>query len=125
MVVSPRLNDGWLALKFASLIYARVIFISNLLEAQKKNTNLTKYTMLVWIPSFIDTWSNYEVLQFCVGHNSNNLALTDINGTTGWELALVTTPSNQTSQAPDRKMVCVITSSLAIIYISSHTLILT
>ncbi|GAU37989.1 hypothetical protein TSUD_205290, partial [Trifolium subterraneum] len=38
------------------------------------------------------------------GNNSNNLALTDISGTTGWELALVTTPSNHTSQAPDRKM---------------------
>ncbi|KAJ1400631.1 Phosphoinositide-binding clathrin adaptor, domain 2 [Sesbania bispinosa] len=38
------------------------------------------------------------------GNNSNNLALTDISGTSGWELALVTTPSNHTSQAPDRKM---------------------
>ncbi|KAK2412518.1 ENTH/ANTH/VHS superfamily protein [Trifolium repens] len=38
------------------------------------------------------------------GNNSNNLALTDISRTTGWELALVTTPSNHMSQAPDRKM---------------------
>ncbi|XP_061361720.1 putative clathrin assembly protein At5g57200 [Gastrolobium bilobum] len=38
------------------------------------------------------------------GNNSSNLALTDISGTSGWELALVTTPSNHTSQAPDRKM---------------------
>ena len=38
------------------------------------------------------------------GNNSNNLALTNISGTTGWELALVTAPSNHTSQAPDRKM---------------------
>ncbi|XP_027339051.1 putative clathrin assembly protein At5g57200 [Abrus precatorius] len=38
------------------------------------------------------------------GNNSNNLALSNIGGTTGWELALVTTPSNHTSQAPDRKM---------------------
>ncbi|KAK7265217.1 hypothetical protein RJT34_32833 [Clitoria ternatea] len=38
------------------------------------------------------------------GNNSGNLAWTNINGT-GWELALVTTPSNHTSQAPlDRKM---------------------
>ncbi|KAG5101645.1 hypothetical protein JHK84_046614 [Glycine max] len=38
------------------------------------------------------------------GHYSNNLALTNISGTSGWELALVTTPSNHTSQAPDRRM---------------------
>ncbi|KAH1100703.1 hypothetical protein AAZX31_13G083400 [Glycine max] len=38
------------------------------------------------------------------GHNSSNLALTNISGTSGWELALVTTPSSHTSQAPDRKM---------------------
>ncbi|TKY54528.1 putative clathrin assembly protein [Spatholobus suberectus] len=38
------------------------------------------------------------------GNNSSNLALTNISGTSGWELALVTTPSNHTSQAPDRKM---------------------
>ncbi|KAK2395451.1 ENTH/ANTH/VHS superfamily protein [Trifolium repens] len=37
-------------------------------------------------------------------NNSNNLALSNIDGTTGWELALVTTPSNHTSQAPDRRM---------------------
>ncbi|CAJ2637872.1 clathrin assembly protein [Trifolium pratense] len=37
-------------------------------------------------------------------NNSNNLALSNIGGTTGWELALVTTPSNHTSQAPDRRM---------------------
>jgi hypothetical protein len=48
--------------------------------------------------------------------------LTDISGTTGWELALVTTPSNHMSQAPDRKMVCVTTSLLSIIiHIGSHT----
>ncbi|MED6122518.1 hypothetical protein PIB30_040515 [Stylosanthes scabra] len=33
-----------------------------------------------------------------------DLALSNIGGTTGWELALVTTPSNHTSQAIDRKM---------------------
>ncbi|XP_061361970.1 putative clathrin assembly protein At5g57200 [Gastrolobium bilobum] len=38
------------------------------------------------------------------GNNPNNLALSNIGGTTGWELALVTTPSNHSSQAPDRKM---------------------
>ncbi|CAK8564092.1 unnamed protein product [Lathyrus sativus] len=38
------------------------------------------------------------------GTNSNNLALTNFSGTTGWELALVTTPSNHTSQAPNRTM---------------------
>ncbi|TKY72763.1 putative clathrin assembly protein [Spatholobus suberectus] len=38
------------------------------------------------------------------GNNPNNLALSNIDGTTGWELALVTTPSNHTSQASDRKM---------------------
>ncbi|KAE9601644.1 hypothetical protein Lal_00040676 [Lupinus albus] len=38
------------------------------------------------------------------GNNSSNLALTNISGTSGWELALVTTPSNLTSQAPVRKM---------------------
>lgn len=38
------------------------------------------------------------------GNNSNNLALTDITGTTGWELALVTTPSNHTRQASDQNM---------------------
>ncbi|CAL5199286.1 unnamed protein product [Lathyrus oleraceus] len=39
-----------------------------------------------------------------VGNNSHNLALTDLSGTTGWELALIATPSNHTSQAPDRIM---------------------
>ncbi|KAK7388140.1 hypothetical protein VNO78_22947 [Psophocarpus tetragonolobus] len=38
------------------------------------------------------------------GNNANNLALTNLSGTSGWELALVTAPSNHTSQAPDRKM---------------------
>ncbi|XP_058728965.1 putative clathrin assembly protein At5g57200 isoform X1 [Vicia villosa] len=38
------------------------------------------------------------------GNNSNNLALANLSGTTGWELALVTTPSSHTSQAPDRVM---------------------
>ncbi|KAK7291866.1 hypothetical protein RIF29_07360 [Crotalaria pallida] len=38
------------------------------------------------------------------GNNSSNLALSNISGTSGWELSLVTTPSNHTSQAPDRKM---------------------
>lgn len=38
------------------------------------------------------------------GNNFNNLALTDLSGTSGWELALVTTPSNHTSQALDHKM---------------------
>ncbi|KAL1371929.1 hypothetical protein HN51_002119 [Arachis hypogaea] len=33
-----------------------------------------------------------------------DLALSNIGGTTGWELALVTAPSNHTSQAIDRKM---------------------
>ncbi|MED6197166.1 hypothetical protein PIB30_054137 [Stylosanthes scabra] len=39
-----------------------------------------------------------------VGNNSNNLALSNIGDTTGWELALVTAQSNHTSQAPDQKM---------------------
>lgn len=55
---------------------------------------------------------SFKILQFHVGNNSHNLALTDLSGTTGWELALVTTPSNHTSQAPDRIMVRVTTSSL-------------
>ncbi|XP_020228599.1 putative clathrin assembly protein At4g25940 [Cajanus cajan] len=38
------------------------------------------------------------------GNNSSNIALADMSGTSGWELALVTTPSNHTSQAIDRKM---------------------
>ncbi|KAG2407564.1 putative clathrin assembly protein [Vigna angularis] len=38
------------------------------------------------------------------GNNSSSLDLAYTNGTSGWELALVTTPSNHTSQAPDRKM---------------------
>ncbi|XP_029128419.1 putative clathrin assembly protein At5g57200 isoform X2 [Cajanus cajan] len=38
------------------------------------------------------------------GNNPNNLALSNIEGTNGWELALVATPSNHTSQAVDRKM---------------------
>ncbi|KAL5065928.1 hypothetical protein RYX36_027665, partial [Vicia faba] len=38
------------------------------------------------------------------GKNSNSLALANLSGTTGWELALVTTPSNHTSQAPGRIM---------------------
>ncbi|KAK7347764.1 hypothetical protein VNO80_22303 [Phaseolus coccineus] len=38
------------------------------------------------------------------GNNSSNLALANINGTSGWELALVTTTSTHTSQAPNRKM---------------------
>ncbi|CAL0320313.1 unnamed protein product [Lupinus luteus] len=38
------------------------------------------------------------------GNNPSNLALCNIDGTAGWELALVTTPSNHTSQAPDRKL---------------------
>ncbi|RDY09872.1 putative clathrin assembly protein, partial [Mucuna pruriens] len=38
------------------------------------------------------------------GNNPNNLALSNIDGTSGWELALVATPSNHTSQAPDRTM---------------------
>ncbi|CAJ1975853.1 unnamed protein product [Sphenostylis stenocarpa] len=38
------------------------------------------------------------------GSNPNNLALSNIDGTTGWELSLVTNPSNHTSQATDRKM---------------------
>ncbi|KAL2338681.1 hypothetical protein Fmac_013127 [Flemingia macrophylla] len=38
------------------------------------------------------------------GNNSSSLALTDLSGTSGWELALVTTPSHHTSQATDRKM---------------------
>ncbi|CAL0304760.1 unnamed protein product [Lupinus luteus] len=37
-------------------------------------------------------------------NNPSNLALSNIDGTSGWELALVATPSNHTSQAPDRKM---------------------
>jgi len=48
---------------------------------------------------------NSKTLRFYVGNNSSNLALADTNGTSGWELALVTTPSNHTSQAPDRRMV--------------------
>ncbi|KAL2340541.1 hypothetical protein Fmac_008481 [Flemingia macrophylla] len=36
--------------------------------------------------------------------NPNNLALSNISGTNGWELALVSTPSNHTSQAIDRNM---------------------
>ncbi|XP_057417903.1 putative clathrin assembly protein At4g25940 [Lotus japonicus] len=38
------------------------------------------------------------------GNNSTNLALTNISGTSAWELALVTTPSNHSSPAPNRKM---------------------
>ncbi|CAJ1941768.1 unnamed protein product [Sphenostylis stenocarpa] len=38
------------------------------------------------------------------GNNSSNLALANINGTSGWELALVTTPSNHSGQVPDREM---------------------
>ncbi|XP_019416348.1 PREDICTED: putative clathrin assembly protein At5g57200 [Lupinus angustifolius] len=38
------------------------------------------------------------------GNNPSNLALCNIDGTIGWELALVTTPSNHTSQALDRKL---------------------
>ncbi|XP_027330746.1 putative clathrin assembly protein At5g57200 [Abrus precatorius] len=38
------------------------------------------------------------------GNNSSDLALNNISGTSGWELALVTTPSNHTSQVKDRKM---------------------
>ncbi|KAK7329154.1 hypothetical protein VNO77_23302 [Canavalia gladiata] len=38
------------------------------------------------------------------GNNSNNLALCNIDGSSGWELALVSTQSTHTSQAPDRKM---------------------
>ncbi|OIV98393.1 hypothetical protein TanjilG_16720 [Lupinus angustifolius] len=37
-------------------------------------------------------------------NNPSNLALSNIDGTSGWELALVATPSNHTSQAPDRKL---------------------
>ncbi|CAL0330331.1 unnamed protein product [Lupinus luteus] len=39
------------------------------------------------------------------GNNSSNLGLSNISGTSGWELALVTAPSNLTSQAPVRKLV--------------------
>ncbi|KAG5006166.1 hypothetical protein JHK85_024708 [Glycine max] len=38
------------------------------------------------------------------GNNPNNLALSNIDGTIGWELSLVTAPSNHSSQAPDRRM---------------------
>ncbi|KAK7281170.1 hypothetical protein RIF29_08916 [Crotalaria pallida] len=38
------------------------------------------------------------------GNNPTNLTLNNLDGATGWELALVTTPSNHTSQAPDRKL---------------------
>ncbi|KAK7329745.1 hypothetical protein VNO77_23922 [Canavalia gladiata] len=38
------------------------------------------------------------------GNSSSNLAQSNISRTSGWELALVTTPSNHTSQVPDRKM---------------------
>ncbi|KHN15336.1 Putative clathrin assembly protein [Glycine soja] len=38
------------------------------------------------------------------GNNPNNLALSNFDGTTGWELSLVTTPSNHSSQAPDRRL---------------------
>ncbi|RDX76851.1 putative clathrin assembly protein, partial [Mucuna pruriens] len=38
------------------------------------------------------------------GNNSNNLGLTNLSGISGWELALVTTPSNHTREAPDGKM---------------------
>ncbi|CAL5184557.1 unnamed protein product [Lathyrus oleraceus] len=37
-------------------------------------------------------------------HNSNNFALSNMSGTSGWELALVTAPSNHHSQPPDRRM---------------------
>ncbi|KAK7411984.1 hypothetical protein VNO78_03429 [Psophocarpus tetragonolobus] len=37
-------------------------------------------------------------------NNPNNLALSNIDGTTGWELSLVTTPSNHSSQPSDRIM---------------------
>jgi len=56
-------------------------------------------------------------LKFYVGNNnSNNLALSNIGGTTGWELALVTTPSNHTSQAPDHAMVCHFAIQISITY---------
>ncbi|KAK7303931.1 hypothetical protein RJT34_14854 [Clitoria ternatea] len=38
------------------------------------------------------------------GNNSNNLALNNIGGATGWELTLVTTPSNHTNQAIEHDM---------------------
>ncbi|RZB64918.1 putative clathrin assembly protein [Glycine soja] len=38
------------------------------------------------------------------GNNPNNLALSNFDGTTGWELSLVTTSSNHSSQAPDRRL---------------------
>ncbi|ESW10769.1 hypothetical protein PHAVU_009G236300 [Phaseolus vulgaris] len=38
------------------------------------------------------------------GSNPNNLALSNIDGATGWELSLVTTRSNHTSQTTDRRM---------------------
>ncbi|QCE13472.1 Phosphoinositide-binding clathrin adaptor [Vigna unguiculata] len=38
------------------------------------------------------------------GSNPNNLALSSIDGTTGWELSLVAAPSKHTAQVTDRKM---------------------
>ncbi|KAJ1378212.1 putative clathrin assembly protein At4g25940 family [Sesbania bispinosa] len=38
------------------------------------------------------------------GNNASNLAMSNNGETTGWELGLVTTQSNHTNQAPDRKM---------------------
>jgi hypothetical protein len=129
LVVRPRLYDSWLrSIRFYSgcpcVIEITICFtmlewnsLSSLPDAQI----ITKYACLDFHHLFnhafllFDTWSNSKIFLLYVGNNSNNLALTDITGTTGWELALVTTPSNHTRQASDQNMVCFTTSSLAII----------
>lgn len=61
--------------------------------------------------------AHLEIFQLHAGDKVTNRGLNDIAGTSGWELALVTTPSNHTSQAPDCKMVCFLTVLISIFII--------